>query len=160
MKKLLTTPAQILLAIFALILPGAVAAQDAMFTIVSGDTTLTFTEEEYLALPTIEVKTENEWFDGMISYIGPSGRSLLDMVPHEGATTVTLYASDDYSVPVPIEDYYTYDVVFAHTADGRRLSRRGKGPIWVMYPLSENSELQDPLYNSRLIYQLVRMEIN
>ncbi len=44
-------------------------------------------------------------------------------------------------------------------ADGERLSLRDKGPLWLMYPIDDHAELQDPLYNVRLIWQLTSMEL-
>ena len=43
-------------------------------------------------------------------------------------------------------------------ADGEKLSRREKGPLWLMYPISDHAELNDPIYLRRLIWQVVRIE--
>ena len=43
-------------------------------------------------------------------------------------------------------------------ADGKKLSRRDKGPLWLMYPISDHDELKDALYIHRLIWQVVRIE--
>ena len=43
-------------------------------------------------------------------------------------------------------------------ADGKPLSRREKGPLWLMYPISDHAELRDPIYLRRLIWQVVRIE--
>ena len=43
--------------------------------------------------------------------------------------------------------------------NGKRLSLRDKGPIWVIYPMTDNKELQDPAYNQRLVWQLVKIEV-
>lgn len=116
------------------------------------------TEAELLALPQATVNTENEFVDAMTAFTGPLGRDVLALVG-EGGSTVVLTAVNDYAVEVPIEDFINYDVVFAMSADGERFSRRDKGPIWVVYPMSDNAELQDPVYNARLIWQLVKVEI-
>ena len=52
-----------------------------------------------------------------------------------------------------------YDVILAMWANGVRLSRRDKGPIWLMYPLDDHPELSEAKYSSRLVWQLVRMEL-
>ncbi len=51
-----------------------------------------------------------------------------------------------------------YDVIFAMSQNGERLSIRDKGPIWVIYPMTDNDELQDRVYNDRLIWQLVKVD--
>ena len=43
--------------------------------------------------------------------------------------------------------------------EGAPLSRRDKGPLWLMYPISSHSELQEPVYLGRLIWQVVRIDI-
>ena len=50
-------------------------------------------------------------------------------------------------------------MILAMQADGTRLSIRDKGPIWLMYPVDDFPELQDPKYNLRLIWQLTVMEL-
>ena len=43
--------------------------------------------------------------------------------------------------------------------DGEKLSRRDQGPIWLMYPLDDYSELRDSIYNTRLVWQLTKIEL-
>lgn len=114
--------------------------------------------EEILALPQTTINTENEFVDAMTAFEGPLGRDLMALLG-EGGTTVVLTAVNDYAVEVPLEDFMNYDVVFALSANGERFSLRDKGPIWVVYPMSDHSELQDPVYNARLIWQLVKVEL-
>jgi hypothetical protein len=45
-------------------------------------------------------------------------------------------------------------------ANGKRLSLRDKGPIWLIYPLDDHAELQDPYYTIRLVWQLTKMELH
>ncbi|HSG35732.1 MAG TPA: oxidoreductase, partial [Sphingomonadaceae bacterium] len=68
-------------------------------------------------------------------------------------------AANDYKVEIPLEDFVRYDVIFATSMNGDRLSLRDKGPIWIIYPMSDHRELRDPAYNQRLIWQLVRIEL-
>lgn len=117
------------------------------------------TEEELLALPQVTVRTNTEFTDGVVAYAGPLARDVVELVGAEEATSAHLVALNDYAVDIPLDDFYEYDVIMALHADGERLSRRDKGPIWIMYPVDEHAELQDPLYNVRMIWQLARMEL-
>ncbi len=144
----------------ALCLPRLAMAQDTMLTVtntVTG-TEVILSEAELMAFPQVTIHTENEFVDQMTAFSGPLGRDVL-AAAGEGGSTVVLTAVNDYAVEVPIEDFTKYDVVFAMSADGEKFSRRDKGPIWVVYPMSEHAELQDPVYNARLIWQLVKVEI-
>lgn len=146
--------------VVALIVPQMVAAQDTMLTIVNAldGAELTLTEADLMAVPQATVNTENEFVDAMTAFEGPLGRDVLALAGTAG-DIVVLTAVNDYSVEVPYDDFVNYEVVFAMSADGEAFSRRDKGPIWVVYPMSDHEELQDPLYNSRLIWQLVKVEI-
>jgi len=141
--------------------PRLATAEETVLTLVNAmtGTEITLTEAELMALPHATIETENEFVDGMTRFTGPLGRDLVALLGG-GGSTVVLTAVNDYAVEVPVEDFNTYDVVFAVSADEVRFSRRDKGPVWVVYPMSDNRELQDPVYNARLIWQLVRMELN
>ena len=67
-------------------------------------------------------------------------------------------AANDYYVDIPTSDFADYDAILAMEADGEPLSRREKGPLWLMYPISDHAELRDPIYLRRLIWQVVRIE--
>ena len=71
----------------------------------------------------------------------------------------TATAINDYSVEIPIEDYATYDVILATEMDGKKLTLRDKGPIWIVYPRDDHSELDDPVVNARWIWQLVELGV-
>jgi len=144
----------------ALGLPRVAMAQETMLELVNSLTgaETALSEAEILALPQAVINTENEFVDAMTRFDGPLGRDILALLG-EGGSTVVLTAVNDYAVEVPVEDFANYDVIFALSADGERFSRRDKGPIWVVYPMSDHQELQDPVYNSRLIWQLVKVEL-
>ncbi|MBL4807732.1 MAG: hypothetical protein JKY31_10645 [Rhodobacteraceae bacterium] len=116
-------------------------------------------EDDVMALDQAILHTENEFVDAMTAFEGPLARDLLAMMDADLTDTVILTASNDYAIEVPVSDFFDYDVVLALSTDGTRLSMRDKGPIWVVYPISDHSELDDPVYNARLIWQLVRMDI-
>ena len=72
--------------------------------------------------------------------------------------TLRFSAANDYYVEIPTEDFRRYDVIMAMQADGVPLARREKGPLWLMYPISGQADLQDPIYIHRLIWQLETVE--
>ena len=119
---------------------------------------LELTMEELEAMPQITIVTESEFTDEAASYRGPLVRDLLASVGLDTAQTIRLTAANDYYVDIPTSDFSQYDVVLAMEVDGDRLSRREKGPLWLMYPISDHSELRSEVYNARLIWQVVRIE--
>ena len=85
-------------------------------------------------------------------------RDVLAQLGLDDVAEVRLIAANDYFVDIPTEDFRAYDAILAMEADGKRLSRREKGPLWLMYPISDHAELNDRIYLRRLIWQVVRIE--
>lgn len=139
---------------------GSLAPAQAALTVASasGETVKTFTLDELKALGETEIKTSNEFVDGERVFRGPLVRDVLMAAKAAGAQKVWLTAANDYQVEVDPKEFFDYDAILALSMDGKPLSRRDKGPIWVIYPMSDNAELRDPVYNSRLIWQLVKLE--
>ncbi|MCF6271950.1 MAG: hypothetical protein L3J37_01990 [Rhodobacteraceae bacterium] len=153
-------PIFLLWLVLALALPRLALAGGVVLTITNmvNGSEMAFTEDALLAMPQTVVETENEFVDAKTLFSGPLARNVLKMLG-EGGDTVVLTAVNDYAVEVPLEDFIKYDVVFAMSGNGERFSRRDKGPVWVIYPMSDFEELQDPVYNARLIWQLVKVEV-
>jgi hypothetical protein len=142
------------------VVPAPLAADPAL-TLVRGPESvesLEFSLEALAELPQVTIVTENEFSDGPVSYRGPLIRDVLAHLGLEQSDTIRLTAANDYYVDIPTSDFRRYNVILALEADGKRLSRREKGPLWVMYPISDHSELRDPVYNTRLIWQVIRIE--
>ena len=140
-------------------LPGeARAGADLELVAVDRRTTLDLSLEALEALPQTTVVTENEFANGKVAYSGPLVRDVLAKLGLDHVQQVRMVAANDYFVDIPTEDFIRYDAILAMQADGVRLSRRDKGPLWLMYPISDHVELNDPVYLRRLIWQVVRIE--
>jgi hypothetical protein len=130
-----------------------------MLVIEASDATTEMSREEIDGLEQIVISTENDFSDGMTMFEGPLARDVFAAAgaPLEGVGV--FIAANDYRVEIPLEDFAKYDVIFATSMNGNRLSLRDKGPIWLVYPMSDHVELQDSVFNSRLIWQLVKIEL-
>lgn len=138
---------------------GAQAASSTALTVIGPDKAVTdLSLDQISAMPQTVVETENEFTDGKVAYRGPLVRDVLAKMGLGAAETIRITAANDYFVDIPTEDFTKYDVILAMEADGEKLSRREKGPLWMMYPISDHSELRDPVYMRRLIWQVVRIE--
>jgi len=114
--------------------------------------------EDLAELRQVTIITENAFVDGKVAYRGPLVRDVIDRLGLGEADLLRFTAANDYSIEIPASDFRNYDTIFAMEADGQKLSRREKGPLWLMYPISDNEELRDPIYIHRLIWQVVRIE--
>lgn len=149
----------LVLAILALF-PAGIATAEATLQLVGAGPSQTreLSLDDLAALPQVEVRTENEFSDGLVTYRGPLVRDVLAKLDLDRLTAVRFVAANDYYVDIPTSDFAEYDVILAMEADGKPLSRRDKGPLWLMYPISDNPALRDPTYLRRLIWQVVRIE--
>lgn len=110
------------------------------------------------ALPQVTVRTVTPWTDGIIEFQGPLARDVLALAGAHG-TTLQARAVNDYQVAIPVSDLMSYDVVLAMRRDGKLMSLRDRGPLWVIYPWSEHKELRNEQYHGRAIWQLEELVI-
>lgn len=104
------------------------------------------------------IRTSTSWTDGVPTFEGVHLADVLKQVAASGKTIIAT-ALNDYSVKIPVSDATKYNVLLADTMNGKTLSRRDKGPLWIVYPRDEHPELQTESYNDRWIWQLVKLEI-
>ena len=98
------------------------------------------TLEDLAALPQVTVHTENEFSDGVVAYRGPLVRDVLaelglDRLEQPCASSPPTTITSTFRP----SDFADYDVILAMEADGEPLSRRDKGPLWLMYPISDHA---------------------
>ena len=120
---------------------------------------IVLSEAQLNALEQQTLVTKTDYTDGPTTFIGPLVIDVMALVGQGPWETARMIAANDYAVEIPVSDFKAYDVILAHTMNGKPLSRRDKGPYWIMYPLDSHVELQDPLYNNRLIWQLKMIEL-
>ncbi|MBU0782214.1 MAG: hypothetical protein KKC72_19520 [Alphaproteobacteria bacterium] len=140
-------------AVMLMSLPVAGFAQD-ILSVTNGDQTVTYTREALLALPQEIVVTSNDYVDDLTTFQGPSLKSVLEASAIGDDATLKMVAINDFASSVPADDAFEYQVILAVLLDGEEMSVRDKGPIWVIYPMTDNPELRDDIYNGRLVWQL------
>lgn len=106
-----------------------------------------------------EIKTSTIWTDGVHSFTGVPLNSLLDLL---GVTegTLKMTAINDYMVEMPVSDAVEGGPILAYAMDGKPMSVRDKGPLWVIYPFDSDKTYQSETYYSRAIWQLNRIEVS
>jgi len=102
---------------------------------------------------TTTVITETPWTNGLVTFEGVLVRDILASLKHKGSQ-VAATAINDYTVKIPIKDFDDYNVILAYKMNGKVMNIRDKGPLWLIYPWTENPELKTELYHSRSIWQL------
>lgn len=110
------------------------------------------------ALPGRVSEVETPWTAGKTRFEGPLGRAVLDAVGATGSM-LKVTALNDYSADVPVEDLRAHDVILATTMDGKPMSVRDKGPLFIIYPFDAEPDLYTELYFNRSVWQIATIEV-
>lgn len=101
------------------------------------------------------------WYKSANEFSGPLLRDVLQAggVPADAEGNLRCTALNDYRVEIPLGDARRYDVVVAHRFNGKPMSVREKGPLFVIYPFNEQPQLRTTTYYNRCIWQLKAIEL-
>lgn len=170
MKKMKCIPHAILILIVAT-LPLAAAASN--LPVPRGDVILTVTGKIQMAdhgavasfdmpmlehLPRHVVRTINPWQANISAYEGVLLRDLLVALRSNG-TVMRVHALDDYHEDIDVADAQSIDVILAYKRDGRYLPIRDKGPLFVVFPFSDDPSLMNAKRQDQSVWQVDRIEI-
>jgi hypothetical protein len=110
------------------------------------------------ALPATEFRTRTIWTDGVQTFTGISLKDLLDRLGvHSGSLSAA--AINDYAVNIPVSDAAKGGPIIAYAMNGKPMSVREKGPLWIVYPYDSKAAYRSEVIYSRSIWQLVRITV-
>lgn len=109
--------------------------------------------------PVTTIRTDTPWTDGVIVFEGVLLRDLLASVKSSGQELIAT-ALNDYSVTIPIEDIVQNDVIVAYKQNGKLMSIRDKGPLWIIYPWRDKPKLKSELNLARSIWQIDSIHVD
>ena len=84
-------------------------------------------------------------------------RALLERVGAQGEA-IRASALNSYVALIPMKDL-EFEPILTTKVDGRVLTIRDKGPLWIAYPRDAHKILQDARYDSRWVWQLNKLHI-
>lgn len=125
---------------------------------VTTDKTMCLTIDELKELPTSEIRTSTIWTDGEHLF---TGVLLSDLLAHVGAegSGIQATAINDYAITIPGEDAIDGGPIVAYEMDNAEMSRRDKGPLWIVYPFDSAAKYRTETIYSRSIWQLNRIQV-
>ena len=110
------------------------------------------------ALPSVTVTTTTPWTEGVVTFEGVSGADLMQAVGGQGEI-VSAVALNDYAVDIPFDEFAGGWLFVAYRQDGRPISVRERGPLWILYPFDDEPEYDDQIYYARSVWQLRSLEV-
>lgn len=111
------------------------------------------------AMPQTEVNTTTPWTEGSATYSGVRISELLGAVGAKGST-IAATALNDYSISFGTAAAMEYPVILATRSNGQVMRVRDKGPIWIIYPLSEYPQLRKEAFHQTMVWQLKTLTIS
>lgn len=124
----------------------------------NGDGKARFDIDMLRAIGETEIVTDTIWTSGTLTF---TGVELIDLLDYLGADADALSARaiNDYAVTVPTTDAVEGGPIIAYEIDGNTMSRREKGPLWLVYPYAASSDYRTEVIYARSIWQLDRITI-
>jgi len=110
------------------------------------------------SMNTVTFTTQTIWTEGPQEFTGVSLHELLSVLGAD-ARMFEASAINDYTVEIPATDAVDGGPIVAFLRNGRPMSARDKGPLWIVYPFDQNREYQSEQVYARSIWQLDRLAI-
>lgn len=108
------------------------------------------------ALGLSSFKTSTPWHNNEITFEGVLLEKLMDVVGAKGKS-VKAIAWNDYTVTIPIDDFKRFGTLLALKRDGEYMTVRDKGPLFIVYPYNQDTQLQNQAYYTRSVWQLKKL---
>lgn len=139
----------------------SIAASDSapILEITHGETVTELSIEDLRDIGETEFATSTIWTEGVHSFTGVLLKDLLDHLDAE-ADDIQATAINDYMISIPTSDATADGPILAFEMDGQTMSRRTKGPIWVVYPYDKSAKFRTEAIYARSIWQLNRLNID
>ncbi len=102
--------------------------------------------------------TRTPWHNDKTRFEGVGGVALMKFLGATGSS-VTAIALNDYASTIPMEDFLKNGLLVASRVDGKTISVRERGPLWIVYPYDSTPNLNTGVYFGRSVWQLARLEI-
>ncbi|RKT34261.1 hypothetical protein BXY70_0268 [Roseovarius halotolerans] len=118
--------------------------------------TVEMTYSQLLALPSATIETSTNWTFGTQRF---TGVWLATLLAHHGirSGTLELFAVNDYVVRIPVDAIEEGGELLAYERNGKIMTLRQKGPLWLVYDWDRNPAYRTETHYSRSIWQLDRI---
>lgn len=138
---------------------GTQAATPLLQLILPDKREVTLDEAALAALPQVEFETATPWTVGVHRYRGPTLVSVLAVQGAAGASVLDVVALNGYRQRVDLSLFAKVPLTLVRHQDGKPLTRRNKGPLWLLIPLSAHPEMDVSAIHNNMVWQTIRIEV-
>ncbi|WP_299928824.1 molybdopterin-dependent oxidoreductase [uncultured Pelagimonas sp.] len=110
------------------------------------------------SLPQTTFKTSTIWTSGVSEFSGVALSQLMaPFAVNQGV--IRARAANDYAVDIPISSLTDTAPIVAYRMDGDLIPRRGKGPLWIVFPYDMDAAFRTETVYSQSIWQLKSLDV-
>ena len=112
-----------------------------------------FTIADLMLLPATKFTTSTIWTAEEQTF---TGVELAELIKHLEIEAHVLHAValDEYYFDLPISDAVPGGAIVAYLNNGKRMTVREKGPLWIVYPYDKNEKFQTEEIYARSVWSL------
>lgn len=132
------------------------AAYADSFVLVNDSKEINVSTEDLLKLPVTSIATSTN-FTPKATFEGVTFKELLSKYSIT-ASSLRVYALDDYSYTLPVGELEKYHVILAYRKNDKVIPVSDLGPFAVIYPRDQNPELNKLEVNAKTVWQINRIE--
>ena len=126
----------------------------------NADNALKFDMETLESIGVVEYKVNDPFAKKSVLYSGVLLSELLKVAgADKNATTLTLWALDDYSVDMKISDSEKWPILIATKADGAYMPLDQKGPLISVFPFNNFPEIDHLTYDNQWLWALAKITV-
>lgn len=111
------------------------------------------------ALPQHELTEQPMSFPSAHRFRGPLLADVLALAGAAANADAELTALDDYKVTITGNEMASHAPILALELDGVTLAGHDFGPYFVMWPFKEKPEIDNETFQSKAIWQVIRVEV-
>ncbi len=149
--------ASLLLVLFSF---GTQASSSSLLQLILPDKReITLDEAALAALPQVEFETATPWTLGTHRYRGPTLKSVLAAQQVDSASAIDVAALNGYQQRVDLSLFAKVPLTLVRYQDDKPLTRRNKGPLWLLVPLSVHPDMDVSAIHNNMVWQVIRIEV-
>lgn len=149
--------ASLLLVLFSF---GTQASSSSLLQLILPDKReITLDEAALAALPQVEFETATPWTLGTHRYRGPTLKNVLAAQQVDSASAIDVAALNGYQQRVDLSLFAKVPLTLVRYQDDKPLTRRNKGPLWLLVPLSAHPDMDVSAIHNNMVWQVIRIEV-
>ncbi len=160
MTKLLTVLLAVILSLTPILSVADQSASEPMLFIQQDATSepIVLTLADLQSQPQTTFETSTIWTTGVAEFTGVSLAQLLGSIGIDRGV-IRARAANDYAVDIPVTSLTQAAPIVAYRMDGDLIPRRGKGPLWIVFPYDMDAAFRTETVYSQSIWQLKSLDV-